>query len=216
VDQSIKIAIITSLIIGIVSGGLSGFGVYLYQNKAQQDVIAALKNQNEILNNTQTEQQKQTQIMNNTLYRWIENLEKKSQISALVRLEGEQFFSGSFGGSFGGGKFTRDTQAILSPIELMKNHTASFEIILTNIGDDTAVIESLSVHYYSFHGTGGEFGSIKGDAINIVLKPNSDPYSLFYDLDVVGLPNEGEIVFTIFHNTGFVEPNAIKFKVIDE
>ncbi len=178
--NSIRNLIISSLIIGVVSGGLSGFGVYIYQNQIQQDEITELKNQNVILSDTQVEQHKQTQIMNNTLYRWIDNLEKKSQISVLVRFEDTKFYSGSFGGTFGGGEYTLDTQAILHPIEFSRNQTANVEIILTNIGDDTAVIESFSVNYYHVDNYGSSFGFLKGETIDIILKPNSEPQCILF------------------------------------
>jgi len=212
----VKNEIIIAICVAIISGTISGIVASTIQNQSQDVEINELKNLVLTTNVTATESQKQTDIMRDDFESRLENLEKKPEISVLIKFYGDSAVTENYIISFSDREFTYNSTIVSKAIELKRNELAKFEIILTNIGEDTALIDSFNVRFFSVHERGSSSGFLKGDTIDVILEPNSDPYIVQYSFEIDNLPDKGELVFTIIYDRDVVKSTPIKFKIVEE
>ena len=114
-----------NMIIGAVISALIASGTatisYIVQEDSIKEQIERIKMQNIILNDTLTDQQEQTKILNQTLTNLEKSLERKSLISVKVLPYTEELYN-PFGAGYkikqGGGIFEREiypTQSAIPP-----------------------------------------------------------------------------------------------------
>lgn len=211
-----KKLVLATICLAIISGVASGIGASIFQNQSQIDEIDELRKLVTATNITAIESQEQTEIMRKDFEVRLESLEKKPEVSALIKFHGDSTITEDYIISYSDKEFTYDSTVVSKPIELKRNELAKFEIILTNIGEDTALVDSFSVHFFSIFEKGTHSGFLKGDKIDIILEPNSKPYIKQYSAKIDNnFPDQGELIFTIIYDRGVVKPTPIKFKIIE-
>jgi len=210
-----KKLVLATIFLAIISGVASGIGSSIFQNQSQIDEIDELRKLVTATNTTAIESQEQTEIMRKDFETRLGSLEKKPEISALIKFYGDSTITEDYIISYSDKEFTYDSTLVSKAIELKRNELAKFEIILTNIGEDTALIDSFVVRFFSVHDFGSSSGFLKGDTIDVILEPNSDPYILQYSTEIDTLPDQGELVFSIIYDRDVVKPTPIKFKIIE-
>lgn len=211
-----KNAIIIAICVAIISGTISGIVASTIQNQSQDAEINELKNLVLATNVTATESQKQTDIMRDDFEVRLENLEKKPEISALIKFYGDSTITEDYIISLSNKEYTYESTVVSKAIELKRDEIAKFEIILTNIGEDTALIDSFNVRFFYVHEFGSSSGFLKGDTIDVILEPNSEPYIIQYSTEIDILPDQGELVFIILYDRDVVKSTPIKFKIVEE
>lgn len=160
------------------------------------------------------DQKQKTTIMNQTLHAMQQSLERKSLISVKI-LPYVGFPSDKFVGFkyvLGpGNHYTRETSVSNTSLNLIANQNYTFDIVITNIGGDTAVLNYYLVEKVQKTDRTGSINQGSQD-INRILRSNSDPLIIKYNFtaDKTYAPN-GTLYFTVSYDNGAAESGAIPY-----
>ncbi len=209
----IVLAIISGASTGIVSGIVTN--MVAYDSLHQQ--IEELKNQNGILTNESADQKIKTIIMNDTLNEFVESQKKKSLISVKI-LPHVGGFPVQIGTSYkesGPGQPERQIRAVPGFVTLNADTNATFDIVITNVGSDTAILNGFLVEYLpNGTATSHEIKTNGGD-INKILTSNSYlviPVTFHVTADLAPV---GTLHFVVNYDNGISESGAIWYEYVN-
>lgn len=208
-----------NMIIGAVISALIASGTAVGLNTIQEESIKkqieSIKTQNIILNDTLTDQQEQTKILNQTLTNLEKSLERKSLISVKVLPYTEELYN-SFGAGYkithGGGIFEREIYPTQSAIPVIANTTMKFDIIITNVGTDTAVLNGYQVQIFTEYNPTSIAYQTNFIDIRTILEANSSPKIIPFEIEITPkFAPRGEIFFAVSHDNGVDESYSLKY-----
>jgi len=217
-DKDTRNIILGAIITAIITSSIA-VSLHFLQEASIEKQIENLNTQNNLLNATLQDQEKQTKIMNQTLANLKKSLEKESLISVKV-LPYTDYLDNPFGSGYslelGGGKIEREIYPVKSSITLRENTTMKFDVVVTNTGTDTAILNSYLVQVIADGDPYGNSITTKHEDIKVILEANSDPLIIPLELEI--LPSyspSGEIFFVVSHDNGVDESYSLKYRYED-
>lgn len=206
--------ILSGVIAALIASG-TAVVLHIMQEDSISKQIEELSTQNSILESTLEDQQEQTKIMNQTLTNLQKSLEKESLISVKVLVHTEELhnpFGAGFSVKSGGGVFEREIYATESSIPLKANHTMKFDIIITNVGSDTAVLNGYQVQIFTDYGPSSSSWQTSFRDIRTILEANSSPMIIPFELEIEPkFAPKGEMFFVVSHDNGVNESYSLKY-----
>ena len=205
--QETKNVLLTALVSGVIAIIITFVG-YNIQSEWVQKELAEIKNQNKILS-------EQTQLMNQSITDFQKSLEKESLISVKVIPYVEDLYN-PFDVGFkiqAGKSFAREIFPINRTIPLKADDTVKFDIVITNTGSDTAILNSYHVEVISHYGeTFANSMVVYNRDIREPLTSGSLPKIISFDLDVKSkFAPRGEIFFIVVHDNGVDESYSLPY-----
>jgi len=113
-----------------------------------------------------------------------------------------------------------------SRIVLTKNEITQFDVIITNVGNDVAIINGLGSAELIVNE--GKFqlnawisnihpnGTVLDHSIGKILKPNSDSLIVPFWINATSdFAPKGEIFFTVIHDNGINSTTSINYKLVE-
>jgi hypothetical protein len=223
-DTKLAFVIISAVLSGIVSGVVSAYYSSMANQEALETQINFLKEDIKLQNDALTDSKVKTGIMDEQLQAMRESLEKKSLVSVKVNAhapggpyEALVVYESSINGT------KRTLEALESRIVLIKNEITQFDIIITNVGNDIAVINGygsaeiivdedkfhLSARVSNIHPN----GTVLDHSIGKILKPNSDSLIIPFWINATSdFAPKGKIFFTVIHDNGINSTASINYK----
>jgi|APSaa5957512535_1039671.scaffolds.fasta_scaffold04523_8 hypothetical protein len=207
-----KKVILIAIISGIVSGLVGSVVIGYIQLEPTQAEIDELKNQNSILFDTLQDQKEKTVILNQTLQNMQKSLERESLISVKVLPHLEPLDSPFDVGVSGyvDEKHNRTAYHYASSISLPKSGLATFNIIITNVGLDTAILNKYTVEFITINETTGSWSTHNRDIREILESGEMKIISFEIESDSIKGPT-GEIFFTVVHDNGISESYSLNY-----
>lgn len=199
--------IVFSIIGAIITAYLTAFFTSYFEQDAVQQQISQLEEQTQ-------DQKNKTSIMKQQLETYTKSLEKESLLSVKVlpRSAGSQT-TGMVTYEEGPYKnFKREYSSFSSPISLIENQTYTFDIIITNIGADTAVLNYYEAEYHTQFDAGSSTAFF-GEELNTILKSSDEPLIIKHDLKTEkSMAPNGTLYFTVIYDNGFAESDSIQYR----
>lgn len=189
------------------------FTSYFEQNTVKQQ-ISHLEEQKDLMEQDLQDQKNKTAIMKQELVTFTKSLEKESLLSVKVLPRGAGSpISGMVTYETGPYKeFKREYSTFSSYISLIENQTYTFDIIITNIGADTAVLNYYETEYHTQFDTGSST-AFSGKEINTILKSSDEPLIIKHDLKAEkSMAPNGTLYFTVIYDNGFAKSDSIQYR----
>ena len=217
-ELKLVVIVIATISAGASSGILSGYLTSISQNASFQEEIDILKSQtNELKTQTDIQEKRllneeeQTETMR-------ESLEKESLISVklLPYIDTYMIQSSVSIDSLGGSEYIREQEAMPASISLESGEEYDFDIIITNVGEDTAVVNSYKIEVIRQLDTSGSW-SARGYDIKKILKPHDEPLIITHKINVTerDFSPYGDIFFTVIYDNGISEAASIRYLIDD-
>lgn len=208
--------IVFSIIVPISVALLTVFSTSYLGQESVQKQISQLEKQNGLMEQDLQDQKNKTTIMKQELETYTKSLEKESllsvkilpydagsQITGMVRYEDGPYKN-----------FKRDYSSFSSPISLIENQTYTFDIIITNIGADTAVLNYYTYEYHTQFDTGSTTGFFNKE-LNKILKSSDEPLIIKHTLETKkDMAPNGTLYFTVIYDNGFAKADSIQYRYI--
>ena len=212
--NQLKLIIIVAIISTTIPT-ITAFVLHDMQEQSVQEELQQLRTQNDILKDTLDDQQKQTEIMNQSIIDFQKSLEKESLISVKVIPYVEDLYN-PFDVGFkiqAGKSFVREIFPIKRTIPLKADETVKFDIVITNTGSDTAILNSYDVEVITHYGeTFANSMVVYHRDIREPLTAGSLPKIISFNLDVESkFAPRGEIFFIVVHDNGIDESYSLPY-----
>lgn len=223
----LTVVILSAVLSGAITGIFSGYFSAMVNKEALENQINFLKEDIKLQHEELADSKIKTGIMDRQLQAMEESLEKKSLISVKVNAHtsgGPYEALVRYESSINGTKRTVET--LESRINLIKNEITQFDIIITNVGNDVAVINrygsaEIRIDEDKFHSSKwlsnkDPSGTILDHSIDKILKPDSEPLIIPFWINATSdFAPKGSIYFVVFHDNGINGTTSINYKLVD-